>query len=440
MEVQVRFMNYEDDFRVYHEMGDRELVLYGAGAEGSYLLAGLNDVKYVCDKNAKQIKEFHGISVITPDELEKLQKPLIILIAIKNEKTREIVHGNMERLNINAIIFDARNNIAFNYYRPINENALTIEKKLSRVRVVCLDKGWILRKYAERLVENLQKMNIIADIEDAPDFRADINYYINYLEYQPLYTNTTDVLFVTHVTNQDKLEQLKIQLKTAKLGICMSKDTMDFLTINGIPRNKVCYINPAHDGIIKPKKYVIGITHRNHEDNRKRNECLLDIMNGMDADYFKIVIMGDRWEKIVACLKEWGFEVDYYPEFNLEKYTNLIPTLDYYMFYGWDEAGCGYMDAMSAGIGTIVTPVGYHLDTSVAPTYLCKTVDDFRNTLLKLKSERETLRKSVATWSWENYTKKHVEVWKYLLGDEADIYSNRHNYADGIFSVFGMGN
>ncbi|MCI9081063.1 MAG: hypothetical protein HFI70_01850 [Lachnospiraceae bacterium] len=438
MQTKVKIMGYEDNFKKYQEEGDRDLILYGAGHDGAFLLAGLANVKYVCDKNADKIKNFQGIEVISPEQLEELSRPLLILIAIESERIRDQVHKHLQTLDIDALIFDARNNIAFNYYQSkvAKENALFKGKKLKKVRIVCRDKGWILRKYADKLVENLHQMNIEADIDDYPDLNADINYYYTYAEYEPLYDHTCDVLYITHIISQDKLEQLKFALETARIGICMSKDVMDFLVMNGIPKHKVCYINPAHDAIIKPKKYVLGITHRNHEDNRKRNTCLLDIMQGVDPDYFKIVIMGDRWEQIVDSLREQNFEVDYYPEFDLEIYTRLMPTLDLYMFYGWDEAGCGFMDAMYAGIDTIVTPVGYHLDTSVPPTYLCRTVDDFRDVLLTLKNKREKIRSSVEKWSWENYAKKHVEVWKYLLGDEEGIYSQKHNYMDGIYSVY----
>ncbi len=56
--------------------------------------------------------------------------------------------------------------------------------------------------------------------------------------------------------------------------------------------------------------------------------------------------------------------------------------------------------------------------------------------MLTLKNKREKIRSSVEKWSWENYAKKHVEVWKYLLGDEEGIYSQKHNYMDGIYSVY----
>ena len=60
---------------------------------------------------------------------------------------------------------------------------------------------------------------------------------------------------------------------------------------------------------------------------------------------------------------------------------------------------------------------------------------DFIDILSSLENERRQLIESVADWTWENYTKKHVEVWNYILGNEDGIYQNQHMYEDGIFSV-----
>lgn len=95
----------------------------------------------------------------------------------------------------------------------------------------------------------------------------------------------------------------------------------------------------------------------------------------------------------------------------------------------------GYLDALRAGVETIVTPQGYHLDVKDGISYSCRTVGDFKEVLLNLQQKRYRLVKSVEEWTWGNYTAKHIEVWKYILGIEEDIYANQHKYEDGIFSV-----
>lgn len=234
------------------------------------------------------------------------------------------------------------------------------------------------------------------------------------------------------------VEFIKHQLKNVKMGICMSKETMNTLTAYGVPREKLCYINPAQDGVIKPKKYVLGIMHRTYEDHRKNEKALIDICKDLDTDYFVFKIMGAGWNNIVDTLITMGFEVEYYNEFNYEIYTKLIPSLDYYLFWGFDEGSMGYLDALRAGIETIVTPQGFHLDVKDGITYPCRTIVDFKEILLMLQEKRQKIVQSVDSLTWKNYVNKHLEVWNYLLGNEDGIYKNQHMYEDGIFSVLRM--
>lgn len=133
-----------------------------------------------------------------------------------------------------------------------------------------------------------------------------------------------------------------------------------------------------------------------------------------------------------------GYEVEYYSDFDYDLYTNLIPALDYYLFWGFDEGSMGYLDALAAGVETIVTPQGFHLDVKDGITYPCRVVDDFVEVLLELQNKRKKRIEAVEKWTWSSYVDKHLEVWKYILGADKTVYNNKHMYEDGIFSVLGI--
>lgn len=225
----------------------------------------------------------------------------------------------------------------------------------------------------------------------------------------------------------------------AGMGICMSKDTMETLTAYGLPRNKLCYINPGHDKVIKPKKYVIGIMHRCYDmlDVRKRATAVLNVLEGVSPAYFKFVIMGSGWDGIVGEIKRRGFEIQYYPEFDFTIYKTLFQDMDYLLYMGFDEGSMGYLDAMAAGVGTIVTPQGFHLDAGYPIDYPCSTVAQFREAFMDLQAKREKRVWAVADWTWEQYTLKHLEIWNYLLKRKSlkELYQHQSCYMDGIFSV-----
>lgn len=310
-----------------------------------------------------------------------------------------------------------------------------------RVNIITDKDGWILNKFATSVCEQLQKLGYeaITSYEFKSDY--DINHYfrpggVGLDCYTKVDQNTT--FMITHVDTQMKLDEIKDLTKKGAIGICMSRDTRDKMLTAGVPANKVCYINPAQDGVLTPKKTVLGITHTAYKDTRKRNEIIIDVCKQINNKYFKLVIMGLGWEEIVNEIRNLGFEIDYYDKFDKQIYNKLIMDMDYYCYFGTDEGSMGYLDAVAAGIGTIVTPQGYHLDTNCPITYPVNTVDDIVSALKEIEKEKEAHFKFVETWTWENYTLKHLEIWKYMLGYDTleNLLSNRARYVDGIFSLF----
>lgn len=432
----IRIADNKENFIVACKEGKQTVVLYGAGRRARQFYPFLPKIDYVCDKNAEAMGVFgDDKQVMLPKELEDIEGKLIILVCLKNRSVFSEVVNELKQLKIDADIYDLFDNIAFDVYKPVKY--IEEKKKLERVRIVCDNDGWILTKFAQKMEIELNNMGIAADIAQCPDLEADINHYIAFHLYEPL-GNCNDTLMITHVDSLNKVERLKHQLNKAKMGICMSKETMNWLMQMGISRERLCYINPAQDTVIRPKKIVLGITHRCYDatDNRKSSSALLSICSMLNPDYFIIKIMGSGWDCIVAKLQGQGFEVVYYPDFDYELYTkDLIPSLDYYLYWGFDEGSMGFLDAVAAGVGTIVTPQGYHLDVCEGITYACNTIDEFSGVLLDIQRERERRCNSVRSWTWEQYTKKHVEVWNYLLGNTENLLENKHTYLDGIYSV-----
>src|ERR1035437_1951593 len=310
-----------------------------------------------------------------------------------------------------------------------------------RVRIVCYEDvhQWIIGKFALRMQEYLLKMNIEVDIEKTPDPNADINHHIIYGSYEVKEKSTAiDTLMITHIDDIAKLKRLKNQMQYAELGICMSRETMINLTNLGIPRNKLCYINPAHDGVIKPRKIIVGITCRVQKDGRKREFMVDELAKNLNPTEFEFKIMGEFWSPQVINLRKNGFTVDYFENFDYTEYVKLIPSLDYYLYTGTDEGQMGFIDALAAGVQTIVTPQGYHFDADGGISYSFTSMNELLDCFKAILQKRNGLTSSVENWNWENYTKKHLELWRYLLSnksskDSLDKYSL--NSDDGLNSL-----
>ena len=304
-----------------------------------------------------------------------------------------------------------------------------------KVRIVCYEdpNGWIVGKFAIKLNENLNRLGIKSDIDYTPDKTADINHHLVYLNFNGKKTSI-DTLMITHVDDLKRFNILKNNIIGADLGICMSKDTMLKLEKIGIQREKLAYVNPATDQIIKPRHIILGTTTRVYDDGRKREYFMSKLAEILNPSVFSFKIMGAGWDPQIEVLRHHGFTVEYYPEFNLDIYIKLIPSFDYYFYFGTDEGQMGYVDALNAGVKTIVTPQGFHLDAENGLTYPFTTYIEFVEVLRKIEAERNVLVESVSSWTWENYTLKHLELWKYLL-DKKNYKLPAFAYTDGINSL-----
>lgn len=434
----IKAARYEEDFYKMYEREKRKIVVYGAGNALQKEFEKIPEIFLICDKKAKSIGKLYDIPVYEPSKLQSLHEEIYIIICVYDTEVYKEIYNELQKFDIDAIVFHIANNVAFGYSFWETEKSYQVINKPTtlKINIVCANRSWIFRKFADRMYDVLSKYDIDVLISSDTRDDVDINHHIPYIAYKP-YPN--DTLMITHVDNVKKLALLKKQLDVAGMGICMSNQTMERLVAYGVKREKICYINPAHDNVIRPRKYVIGITYkcRDEEDVRKRASAITDILDGLDSQYFKFFVMGSGWDKIVQTIRGKGFEIEYYPEFVYDTYNTLMQTMDYFLYMGFDEGAMGYLDALAVGAGTIVTPQGYHLDTGFPIDYPCNTIKEFKEAFLDLQRKKEKRVEAVSDWTWENYTLKHLELWNYLLRriDLKKLFKNQSFYMDGIFSA-----
>jgi hypothetical protein len=286
-----------------------------------------------------------------------------------------------------------------------------------RVRIVCYEdpNQWILGKFARRLCECLVDIGISADLAQTPDTAADVNHHIIYLDRRGR-AGRVDTAMVTHVDEIGKVRLLRGMMGDLDAAICMSREAVGALIAQGLPPTRLTSIPPAHDGQIRPRPLEFGITSKVHPDGRKREWMLLEAAKEMTPADGRFRIMGEGWGAQIAELRARGFEVDHAPEFERELYGRWMPELDYYLYFGMDEGSMGFLDALAAGVRTVVTPQGYHLDVACAIDHPFRTVNELRSEIASIIESRRGRISSIAGWTWPEYARRHLELWHHLLG------------------------
>ena len=304
-----------------------------------------------------------------------------------------------------------------------------------KVRIVCYEDLdlWILGKFARKMNLELNALGIQCDIGNVPNLSADINHHIIYYYYNGK-PSTVDTVMITHIDADWKLQQIKNQLVMAPMGICMSAATVDQLAGSGIPRERLSHVLPAHDQVMRPRPIVIGITSKIHTDGRKRESMLLDLADQISPSAFSFKIMGAGWHAIVDSLKTKGFTVEYYESFDYQLNQKLVPTFDYYLYLGLDEGAMGFIDALAAGVKTIATPQGYHLEAKNGITHPFNTLQELAAVFAEISANRRVLTDAVGDWTWREYALRHLEIWNFLLTGSPKRFSQLKRQ-DGIASI-----
>ena len=280
------------------------------------------------------------------------------------------------------------------------------------------NQGWIIEKIARKLQEHAPAgISLTVSNEQKPN--VDVNHWMSYA-FANERQRTTSSMFITHIDDPYKLALLRREFDLGiDLGICMSSDSVAALVDKGIPRDRLCFVMPAHDGLVTPRKIRIGIATRVYPDGRKRENFLSRLARDMSLEPFHFEIFGAGWGNIVPVLQSAGATVAYHPGTDdyRKDYSDILEEfgrLDYYLYIGMDEGSLGTLDALAAGIGTIVTAQGFHIDISDGITHPFVTYEEMRAIFAQLSSNRAKRLSLAASLTWDRYARQHATIWTAL--------------------------
>ena len=281
------------------------------------------------------------------------------------------------------------------------------------------NRGWVIQKIAEHIADELGPLGVQGTITDTPDASADIVHHMSWA-FANIRTPQPSTMFITHLDDVFKLNQVRATLAAeVRVGICMSSDTMRQLAAHGCPAGSLYYVSPAHDGLVHPRRIVIGVTSRVYADGRKREALLQEVARRMDLSPFEFRIFGLGWEPTNAVLEAAGAKVTYFGETDdfrkdYETLQATVPTFDHYLYLGMDEGSLGTLDALAAGVSTIVTPQGFHLDLPEGITHPVVTADDLARAFEGIAAPVRARTAAVAGLTWAEHTLRHLAVWRAL--------------------------
>jgi hypothetical protein len=301
------------------------------------------------------------------------------------------------------------------------------------IRIICYEDvdAWILGKFARRLDEELKTVGRSSSIGKVGDAASAVGHHIIYIDAHEK-RSPIETIMVTHLDEAWKERRLAKMMAVFDMAICMSHETALQVQAIGVDPRKITYVSPAHDGLIKPRRRVIGIAGKTHADGRRDPQFIVDMVRGVDPADVEVSIMGSGWESQVETLRNMGFAVVYTPEFRFDDYVeNFMPSLDYFVHYSWDEGSMAFLDAIAADARTLVNEQGFHLDVPNGIDSPIVSAEDVATVLRRDADERRRRTERVAGLTWHEYALRHRVIWDYLV-------SEWHGARSGVRSCGGM--
>lgn len=280
----------------------------------------------------------------------------------------------------------------------------------------------IIGKMADRLASCGREQGADIAITSSPSEKAQVNHYMDFLAVNPILQTSKNTVFITHADDAAQVSQTLQMLRYVDAGICMSRMTVKMFLDAGADQSKLCYVLPAHDGLVKPRRIKIGLTTHLYPDRRKREDLLVRMGKEIGYEDFQFEIYGLRWESTAAKLRNSAAVVNIYTgEDDYQRaYAEMlkaIPEFDYYLYMGLDEGSMGTLDALAAGVPLIVTKEGFHMDLGLQPEFPFVTYEELRDAFVAIRRERSKRIDAVKALTWGEYAKRHLIIWEALCVD-----------------------
>lgn len=247
------------------------------------------------------------------------------------------------------------------------------------------DRLWILDRIVKELLDRLDYIYCYDEIK-----AADINYYVNWHAFRKK-TDGIDVAFFTHFEDGQKEDFVSVAGQV-DYAVCMSKKYKNFLEDCGMSNVSVIRVGVDTDFFVP--KLILGYVGGLYS-NRKGLD-LLDSLSQLD------------WVELRLTNGKLPYK----------ELPNFYRQLDYVIVPSLHEGGpMSLIEGLSCGIPVIAPKdVGAVQEYNEGIIHYDKgNFSSLESVLRRLYEKKLELRRQIEEQTWDNFAKKHDELFKSLI-------------------------
>jgi hypothetical protein len=285
-----------------------------------------------------------------------------------------------------------------------------------------LGSGWIIEKLMRDISDNLRGRNVTVNFGDGSDYSGeDIIFHSRYLYIKSFKASKINSVFVTHVDDVFKIQEISHDFNKVDSFVCMSSEDADKLKSIGCPPKKVVGIDlPHRGGFIKRPK--LALFSDRYSDGRKNELWIIEYLNTKtieERDSFIFCFLGHNWELFGKQLSKLKVSYEIYSytrsmpgEYDMLK--NILSSMNSLFYIGQDGGAMSAYDGFFQGIPMTLSNDGYHKGIPGDINFInCK--EDFFNYLDKILQEIKSKETFLTQRSVDVYVDKLINHWNNLI-------------------------
>lgn len=236
--------------------------------------------------------------------------------------------------------------------------------------------GWIIERLMRDIAGELAARGIQTRIGRGNQYGGeDVIFNSRYLVALSESRARVNSLFITHVDDRVKEQELRMSIARFNSFVCMSPHDAEFVAaLKGDSIGITGIELPARELTVRPLR--IAYFSARYEDGRKNEQWILDYFRNRSAEEraaFVFCFLGWGWEPFCEKLGEleMNYEVYRYSRFapgEYQLYKEALISSDLLVYLGFDGGAMSVYDALNAGIDVLASDTSYHRGLGEAVT------------------------------------------------------------------------
>jgi hypothetical protein len=228
--------------------------------------------------------------------------------------------------------------------------------------------GWIIERLMRDVAAELTSRGIEARIGDSTQYNGEeVIFNSRYLVALSESRARVNSLFITHVDDRVKEQELRTSFSRFNSFVCMSPHDAEFVAaVKGDSVGIAGIELPTREISVRPLR--IAFFSARYQDGRKNEQWIIDCFRSRSAEeraMFVFSFLGWGWESFCAELAglDMNYEICRYSRYmpgEYQIYKEALKTADLLIYPGFDGGAMSVYDALNAGIDVLASDISYH--------------------------------------------------------------------------------